>query len=93
LGAQTYLANTHQGHGKKNQMGNWGRKTKPTQGASVNTPRHCSEMFLYFLRLLAARQAMDFSQVNPVAGHLCKSEILSNPRIHHQHFHPCAQNV
>jgi hypothetical protein len=56
LGAQTCLANTRQGHGKKNQVGNWGRKTKLTQGASVNTPRHCSEMFLYFLRILAARQ-------------------------------------
>ena len=38
-------------------MGSWGGENKPTQGASVNTPRHCSEMFLYFLRLLAARQA------------------------------------
>jgi hypothetical protein len=40
----------------------WGvreEKTKPTQGASVNTLRHCSEMFLYFLRLLAARQDLD----------------------------------
>ena len=46
---------------RKNQVGNWVRKTKPTQGASVNTPRHCSEMFFHFLRLLAARQAMDFS--------------------------------
>jgi hypothetical protein len=44
LDAQTYLVNTHQGHGKKNQVGNWGRKTKPTQGASVNTPRHCGEI-------------------------------------------------
>jgi hypothetical protein len=34
-------------------------KPKLTQGASVNTPRHCSEMFLYFLRLLAARQDLD----------------------------------
>jgi hypothetical protein len=45
---------------RKNQVGNWGRKTKLTQGASVNTPRHCSEMFLYFLRLLAARQTENF---------------------------------
>ena len=66
LGAQTCLANTRQGHDKKNQVGNWGRKTKLTQGASVNAPRHCSEMFLYFLRLLAARQAVDFSQVGQV---------------------------
>jgi len=28
---------------RKNKVGNWGRKTKPTQGASVNTSRHCSE--------------------------------------------------
>jgi len=60
LGAQTCLANTRQGHGKKNQVGNWGRKTKPTQGASVNTLRHCGEMFLYFLRLLTARQTILF---------------------------------
>jgi hypothetical protein len=51
---------------RKNQVGNWGRKTKPTQGASVNTPRHCSEMFFYFLRLLTARQAVDISQVNTI---------------------------
>ena len=48
---------------KKNQVGNWGRKTKPTQGASVNTPRHCSEMVIYFLRLLAARQAVENFQL------------------------------
>jgi hypothetical protein len=43
------------------ELGRKLRKTKLTQGASVNTPRHCSEMFLYFLRLLAARQAANFS--------------------------------
>ena len=45
---------------RKNQTGSWGRKTKLTQGASVNTPRHCSEMFLYFLRLLVVRQMKYF---------------------------------
>jgi hypothetical protein len=29
---------------RKNQVGKWGIKTKPTQGASVNTPRHCGEI-------------------------------------------------
>jgi hypothetical protein len=42
----------------------WGigeEKTKLTQGALVNTPRHCGEMILYFLRLLAAWQLEKFS--------------------------------
>jgi hypothetical protein len=29
---------------RKNQVGKWGIKTKPTQSASVNTPRHCGEI-------------------------------------------------
>jgi hypothetical protein len=32
LCAQTCLANTRQGHGKKNQVGNWGRKNQTNAG-------------------------------------------------------------
>jgi hypothetical protein len=60
LGFTDVFSHMRQGMTRKNQVGNWGRKNKLTQGASVNTPRHCGEMSIYFLRLLAARQAMEF---------------------------------
>lgn len=62
--AQLYLVRTYQGHNKKKTSGKLGRKTKPTQAASVNTPRHCSEMFLYFLRLPASRQMEYLSRLS-----------------------------
>jgi hypothetical protein len=58
IGVQTCEISTQQGHDKKKSSGELGRKTEPTQGASVHTPRHCSEMFIYFLRLAKRRQAM-----------------------------------
>jgi hypothetical protein len=65
IGVQTCEISTRQGHDKKNQAGSWERKTKPTQGASVNTPRHCGEMFLHFVRLFDARQIEDFCAATP----------------------------
>ena len=36
---------------RKIKWGIGGRKTKPTQGASVHAPRHCSEIFSNYLRI------------------------------------------
>lgn len=94
LGAQTCLANTRQGHGKKKSSGELGKKNQTNAGrVSRYTSLLHRNDFFYFLRLFTARQAVDFSQVSPVAEYLCMSEILSSPRIHHRHFHPYAQSV
>lgn len=78
-GVQTCEFSTSQGHGKKKfKRGIGVRKAKPTQGASA-TSRHCSEMFLYFLRLLAARQvARNFESWWGTWAHLCQKSLPSS---------------
>lgn len=63
---------------KKNERG-IGKKTKPTQGASVNTPRYCSEMFYLFSQdigsqangistLRSVGNTCEYAQASPIAG-------------------------
>jgi hypothetical protein len=52
---------------RENQAGSWGRKTKPTLGASVNTPRHCGEVFFNYLRQWIRRQTENFFVPRPYA--------------------------
>jgi hypothetical protein len=60
----------------------WGigeEKTKPTQGASVNTPRHCSETPAKFARIASTRQVAGENVLFREASHrTTRKDVLSD---------------